>query len=96
MDIKDIYIISVNGGLPKRLTQMDKKRFSFTYPRWSPDGKKIAFRSLDYEGWEKGQEREPVGLCIMNADGGSLGSSLKNSITGGFTGPPMARISSPP
>jgi Tol biopolymer transport system component len=70
IDIEDIYLISVNGGLPKRLTQMDKKGFRFTSPRFSPDGKKIAFRSLDSEGWEKGQEREPIGIYMMNADGG--------------------------
>jgi Tol biopolymer transport system component len=70
MDIEDIFTIPVDGGLPKRLTQMDKKGFRFTSPRWSPDGKKIAFRSLDGEGWEKGKEREPIGIYIMNADGG--------------------------
>jgi len=70
IDIEDIYLISVNGGLPKRLTQMDKKGFQFTSARWSPDGKTIAFRSLDYEGWEKGSESEPTSIYTMNAEGG--------------------------
>jgi Tol biopolymer transport system component len=70
MDIEDIYIISVNGGMPKRLTQTDRKGFRFTSPRFSPDGKKIAFRSLDYEGWEKGRPSEPIGIYTMDVEGG--------------------------
>jgi Tol biopolymer transport system component len=70
IDIEDIYLISVNGGLPKRLTQMDKKGFRFTSPRWSPGGKEIAFRSLDYEGWEKGSESEPVSIYTTDVEGG--------------------------
>jgi len=70
LDIEDIYIISADGGLPKRLTQMDKKGFRFTSPRFSPDGKKIAFRSLDYEGWEKGRPSEPIGIYTINIEGG--------------------------
>jgi len=70
LDIEDIYIISADGGLPKRLTQMDKKGFRFTSPRFSPDGKKIAFRSLDYEGIEKGHLSEPISIYTMDVEGG--------------------------
>ncbi len=70
LDIEDIYIISANGGEPKRLTQMDNKGFRFTSPRFSPDGKKIAFRSLDYVGFEKGRLSEPVSIYTMDIGGG--------------------------
>jgi Tol biopolymer transport system component len=70
MDIEDIYIIPETGGEPKRLTQMDKKGFRFTSPRWSPDGKKIAFRSLDYEGWEKGRQSEAIAIYTIDIGGG--------------------------
>lgn len=60
-DIEDIYIISIKGEKPKRLTQMDKKGFRFTSPRWSPDGKQIAFRALG-----KG---EPIGIWTIDSDG---------------------------
>jgi Tol biopolymer transport system component len=70
IDIEDIYLVSVDGGKPTRLTQMDKKGFRFTSPRWSPDGKKIAFRSLDYEGWAKGSEGEPISIYTIDVEGG--------------------------
>ena len=43
------------------MTQMDKKGFRFTSPRWSPDGKQIAFRALG-----KG---EPIGIWTIDSDG---------------------------
>jgi len=69
LDNEDIYIIPEKGGEPKRVTQMDKKGFQFTSPRWSPDGKKIAFRSLDYETLSKVGKGEPIGIWTIDSDG---------------------------
>ncbi len=69
LDIEDIYIIPAKGGKPKRITKMDKKGFKFTSPRWSPDGKKIAFRILDYETYAKRGQGEPIGIWTINIDG---------------------------
>ncbi len=59
---EDIYVISAVGGEPKRLTRIDKEGLQFMSPRWSPDGKKIAFRWMNETGWKTGKLSEPV--CI--------------------------------
>ena len=51
--ITQIYLIPIEGGEPRALTSGDK---SSTSPRWSPDGKRIAF-ARDGQIW------------VMNADG---------------------------
>jgi len=68
----DIYIIPATGGQPRRLTQMNEgewTRRELGSPRWSPDGKKIVFRSLDYERYEKG-ESAAIGIYTMDVEGG--------------------------
>jgi len=67
---EDIYIVSVTGGEPKRLTRIDKKGFHFTSPRWSPDGKKIAFRWMNEKGLETGTLSEPVCIYTIDVEGG--------------------------
>lgn len=49
-----LWFISTRGGEPKQLTEL---KGSVSSPRWSPDGKKIAFFSTDKEG---------LGLWVMN------------------------------
>jgi len=68
----DIYIISVADGQVKRLTRMGKGDWGkkdFTSPRWSRDGKRIVFRSLDYERYEKG-ESDAIGIYTMDVERG--------------------------
>lgn len=38
--LTQIYLVSIDGGAPRKITSGDKSNSS---PRWSPDGKKIAF-----------------------------------------------------
>lgn len=51
----DLFLVSVNGGAPKRITGDNKG--SDTTPRYSPDGKYIAYRSQARNGYESDRFR---------------------------------------
>ena len=51
----DLFIVSVNGGEAKRIT--DANKGSDTTPRYSPDGKYIAYRSQARNGFESDRFR---------------------------------------
>jgi len=57
---KDIYVIPFEGGKPQRVTKIDKSGLSFHSPRWSPDGKKITFRSMNWFEDNEGKESNEI------------------------------------
>jgi Tol biopolymer transport system component len=63
----DIYTVGVAGGEPVNLTQSDSNDL---FPRWSPDGSKIAFIS---------DRDENAEIYVMDSDGGNL-INLSNSL----------------
>jgi Tol biopolymer transport system component len=68
---RDIYIVPVTGGEPVRLTRIDKKKLNFVSPRWSPDGKKIAFLRMDFSGAEEtGAPTKPPCIYTLDIEGG--------------------------
>jgi len=70
---RDIYIISVTGGEPKRLTRTDNEFHNFLSPCWSPDGKRIAFLWGNLAGaQETGQLSEPARIYTMDIEGGEF------------------------
>jgi len=59
----NIYIISVEGGEPVRITKATEDGLSFYLPRWSLDGKRIACSSYDGRIWivsSEGGEPQPI------------------------------------
>ena len=64
IDHRDIYTIPLDGGEPTRITRGDKKELGFHFPRWSPDGKHIAFISSDWAKYQEGKESE--GICVVD------------------------------
>jgi Tol biopolymer transport system component len=60
---KDIYVIPFKGGAPMRITRIEKSGLSFGFPRWSPDGKRIAFHSIDWFAGHEGKESDEIWVC---------------------------------
>jgi len=54
---KDVWVVSTEGGSPKKLTDDGKS----SAPRWSSDGETLAFKS---------SEDEKTAICLMDPDGG--------------------------
>ena len=79
----DIYIVSVTGGEPVRLTETNKNEFDVG---WRPDGKKISFLNADSNG--------DVQLWEMNSDGTDKKqiSKVEDGISGYKYSPDLQKI----
>jgi len=67
----DIYVVSVDGGAPKRLTSNPGPD---TSPAWSPDGSEIAYLSaMDPRAWA-----EKIDVLVMPAAGGPARNLTKD------------------
>jgi Tol biopolymer transport system component len=69
--LSGISIILAAGGKPNKLIPAEKKGVVFWSPRWSPDGKRIAYRTYNRNAWEKDREKEiGLGIWTIDAEGG--------------------------
>ena len=77
IDYGDIYTISVDGGEPTRVTKAEKEELDFKWPRWSPNGKKIAVITTDWAKYQEGKESEAIWI-VDNHEGGKLKKITKD------------------
>lgn len=76
----EIYVINADGGGERRITH--SPNVFDADPTWSPDGKNIAFRRVD---WRRGDdENELSEIYVMNADGRGLRRLTNNAVEDSF------------
>jgi TolB protein len=84
-DIVDIYVVDVDGGRPRRLTDNEGPDFG---PAWSPDGTMIAYMSNHVCPRRGGcTAHEPMHLRVMNADGSESRTLTQDGWVGPSWGP---------
>ena len=72
----DIYLYDIENDTTENLCKLDEQRSNYGYdtaPQFSPDGKSLAWLSMEHDGYESDQNR----LCIIN-----LATSEQKYITG--------------
>ena len=72
----DIYLYDIENDTTENLCKLDEEHSNYGYdtaPQFSPDGKSLAWLSMEHDGYESDQNR----LCIMN-----LATGEQSYITG--------------